>query len=260
MKSRNSRWMVAVAAVALMAIGLVRHETRGSKPPAAPRPVAADAGDRLQQVERVVAERNAKEGRSEKAFVDAGWTMVSAPAPDPRITELDPTLIAAGREKELRDQLASTVPSPRHAHRIAQIVLTAQDPATRESAVDALARIRTPEARSELLDLLSGGKLAPDDLGRRQLAAVIHPVDLDDEIAAKMAGLLDNRNLTPVEKQQLAFNLALAGLRDGMTLPDHVLDSMSPEARALVARMTDLGKRAFIAHGDDHDRHSDQKD
>src|SRR5262249_32888079 len=178
------------------------------------------------------------------------------PPPDLRVTNYDPTLASTSREKELRTQLASTVPNAQYAHRIAEIVLAAHDPATRESAVLALSRIRTTEARTELCDLLASGKLAPDALGGRRPAAVIHPVDLDDEIAARMAGLLDSPAPTAVEKQQLAYNLALAGLRDGMTLPQPVLDAMSPEARALLARMTALGKKSFIVSGDDHDRHA----
>ena len=178
----------------------------------------------------------------------AGWKMVSSPPPDLRLVDLDPSLIAAGREKELRTQLASTVPAPQHARRVAEIALAAHDPVTRESAVDALSRIRTPEAKDELIGLLTSGKLDPEDLGRRQLAALIQPADLDDEVAAKMAGLLDNDALTPREKKQVAFTLALVGLRDGMTLPDRVAETMSPQALALVGEMTALGRRSFIAH------------
>jgi hypothetical protein len=252
--------MMALAVVAGMAIALVRHRTPAGRPAGERVAGSAEtAAARLEKVESFVAERNRREPKSEAAFRAAGWTMVSVEPPDPRLTELDPTLIAAGRESDLRMQLASAAPAPRHARRIAQIALQAKDPVTRESAVDALGRIRTAEARAELIDLLTSGKLAPDDLGRRQIAALIHPDDLDDETAAKMAGLLDSERVTAVEKQQIAFTLALTGLRDGMTLEDRVLATMSPEARALLARMTDLGKQSFIARGDGPDHSPDHQ-
>src|SRR5205814_4302817 len=114
-------------------------------------------------------------------------------------------------------------------HRMADIAVLARDPATRESAVDALGRLRTPEAEEEMLRLLTSGKLAPDDAGRRQLAALIQPSDLDDEVAARMAGLLDAPELVARERKQIAFTQALDGLRDGMTLPARVTDTLSPQ-------------------------------
>ncbi len=240
--------------VAALAILLVLRRQAGSPSPAPAAPAAAKASaeeiaaQRLAAVERVVEEKNRNRRADENAFIAAGWTMTNSAPPDMRLVSFDPSLIAAGREKELRTQLASTVPPRRYAHRVAEIALLAHDPVTRESAVDALSRIHTTEAQDELIDLLTGGKLDPQDLGRRQLAALIQPPDLDDEIAAKMATLLDNDALTAVEKKQVAFTLAVVGLRDGMSLPDRVTQTMSPRALALVDDMTQLGKRNLIAH------------
>src|SRR5262249_40921830 len=139
---------------------------RRTEPKAAPgtAAVAAPSQDevaaqRLAAVERVVEEKNRNRQADENAFIAAGWTMTSSPAPDLQLVSFDPALIAAGRERELRTQLASTVPPRRYAHRVAQIALLAKDPVTRESAVDALSRIHSAEAQDELIDLLTSKKL-----------------------------------------------------------------------------------------------------
>lgn len=254
---RSRRFFALVLAAAALA-GLLAwrgtaHETsRTSTTAAATGPAA-----QLAAVERVVAERNQKVGQEEKVFEADGWKMVDAPAPDPRVVALDPSLIAEGREAELNIQVGSVSPSKNKAHKLAQIILLAKEPATREHAADALGRIRTPEAAGEIVDLLTSGKIDPEDLGRRQLAALLKPVDLDDGTAARMAGLLDSDKITPVEKDQIAFTLALVGLRDGMQLPDDVLATLSPEARAKLVHMTDVAQRPYLAGGHVHSAHKD---
>lgn len=239
-----------IAAALAVVLALRGHGPHATVAAAAPATATQEeiAAKRLSAVERVVEEKNRNRHADENAFIAGGWTMTSSPPPDMQLVSFDPGLIAAGREKELRTQLASTVPPRRYAHRVAQIVLLAHDPVTRESAVDALSRIHSAEAQDELIDLITSKKLDPEDLGRRQLAALIQPADLDDEIAAKMATLLDSDALTAVEKKQVAFTLAVVGLRDGMSLPDRVSQSMSPQALALLDDMTQLGRRNLIAH------------
>jgi hypothetical protein len=68
----------------------------------------------------------------------------------------------------------------------------------------------------------------------------LRPRALDDELAVRLAAQLDGATLTPVEKQQLAFTLALVGLRDGMRLPD---GAVSPAAKQLIDRMAALAQR-----------------
>lgn len=250
---RRGLLLLAFIAAGLAVVLLLRRERHEVSPATAPAKAEAETQDevaakRLAAVERVVEEKNRNRHADENAFMAAGWTMTSSPPPDMRLVSFDPALIAAGREKELRTQLASTVPPRRYAHRVAEIVLLAHDAVTRESAVDALSRIHSAEAQDELIDLLTSKKLDPQDLGRRQLAALIQPSDLDDEIAAKMATLLDSDALTAVEKKQVAFTLAVVGLRDGMSLPDRVTQTMSPQALALLGDMTQLGQRNLIAH------------
>lgn len=246
--------MVLVAALGAAALGglaLVRHRPQGaaSSPPAV---ATVDPAQRLESVERAVADRNKDEGRERRHFEAEGWTIVSAPPPDPRVTGFDPALLAEGREDELRVQLGSTSPNKSNAHRIAQILLLAQDEATREHAALALGRIKSIEGQDEIMRILVGGKLDPDDLGRRQLAALLRPRDLDDDVAARMAELLDSKALTPAEKDQVAFTLALVGLRDGMELPEPVLATISPEARARIEHGKELGQRSFVASGHVH--------
>jgi hypothetical protein len=197
--------------------------------------------ERLAEVERVIAERNAKNTQT-ATFEKAGWKIVTDVAPpDRRLGAYDPALIKEGREKELRTQLASTVPLPGDAQRVYQVALQAQDPSTRESAVDALGRIQSEEAQTDLMDLVTSQKT--DDRTRLQAVALIRPKDLDDPVAARMASLLDAKDVGSIEKQQLAFTLALVSMRDGMALPDTVISAMSPDALALVDSMKSLAQR-----------------
>jgi hypothetical protein len=68
--------------------------------------------------------------------------------------------------------------------------------------------------------------------------ALLRPKALDDPLAARMAALLDSSALSGGEKQQVAFTLAMVGLRDGMELPESV--ELSPEAKQLLASMRAL--------------------
>ena len=49
----------------------------------------------------------------------------------------------------------------------------------------------------------------------RRSCRCLRPSGLDDELAGRLAAQLDGETLTAVEKKQLAFTLALLGLRDG---------------------------------------------
>jgi HEAT repeat protein len=188
-------------------------------------------------VAETVAARNQASAAQAEAFRKAGWTMVATPAPDPRLLALDPSLLP-GREDELRVQIASTVPSPELAPRLRRIALEAHEPATRVAAVEALGRIGTPDAQAELLALLP--QLPEEDAARRQIVPLLRPSGLDDPRATQLASLLDAPALTPAEKKQLAFTLALVGLRDGMKLPD---GAVSPAAKQLIDQMTALAQR-----------------
>jgi len=199
-------------------------------------PASTDVAAERRAVEATVAKRNRQSARESEAFARAGWTMVAEPPPDSRLTSLDPTLVD-GRERELRVQIASTVPAPELAPRLARIVRAAHEPATRVAAVEALGRIGTHEAQAELLALLP--ELPADDEARRQIVPLLRPNGLDDELAARLAAQLDGATLTPIEKKQLAFTLALVGLRDGMKLPD---GAVSPAAKQLIDQMTALAR------------------
>jgi hypothetical protein len=218
----------------------------------APAGAVVDSGkspaDRLADVDRVVAERNRAAKKDEDAFKADGWTMVKADSPDARLTSFDPSLLAEGREVELRRQLTSTVGSAGDAGRIATIALEAKDQQTRFAAVDALGHIYGDEAQHALLGLLTGGKLDPDDFVRRQIAPLLRPHDLDDGIALEMAALLDDPRLTTTERHQIAVTLAMVSIRDGMALPDNTLASLSADARASLDQARELVTRRFAPH------------
>jgi hypothetical protein len=105
-----------------------------------------------------------------------------------------------------------------------------------------MGHLKAPEATDALYDLLTQGGLDPNDQARQQIAPLLQPTALDDPMAAKIAALLDSPSLSDVEKQQIAFTLALIGLRDGMTIDAPI----SAEARALIEQMTALAKSRFV--------------
>jgi hypothetical protein len=204
--------------------------------PASTAPSSIDEG-RRKAVEADVAARNRENAREEEKFRKAGWTMVAAEPPDARLVSLDPALLE-GRERDLRVQIASTVPGPEMAARLKHIAMAAREPATRVAAVEALGRIGTREAQSELLALLPS--LSADDDARQQIVPLLRPNGLDDEFAGRLVAHLDGATLTPVEKKQLAFTLALVGLRDGMKLRE---GTASPSAQKLIDHMAALAQR-----------------
>ena len=225
------------------------HSAGGAQTTAAASAADRDAetrADRLASVEETVAERNRASERERDVFRADGWEIVQGvEAPDARLTELDPSLIRDGREKDLRIQLASTVPGRRQAGKVKQIARDATDPATRYAAVEALGRIKGEEGQRALLELLVDEKMAQDPEAHAAIAPRIRPRDLDDAVAGEMVRLLDSPAITPVARQQMAFTLALVGLRDGMALPDETLASLAPSSQKLLAEMTDLASRGM---------------
>jgi hypothetical protein len=255
MSRRRSIVLLIAALVGLGGLWLSRARHPGHPDVAAPAGQAPEGAvvdprrtpaDRLAEVERVVAERNRAAKQDEDAFVADGWTLVKTDAPDTRLTSFDPSLIAEGREVELRRQLTSTVGSAEHVGQIARIALEAKEQQTRYAAVDALGHIYGDEAQHALLDLLTGGKL--DDFVRSQIAPLLRPHDLDDGLAVQMAALLDDPRLTATERHQIAVTLAMVSIRDGMTLPDDTLASLSAGARASLDQARELVTRRIAPH------------
>ncbi|MGZ6142979.1 MAG: hypothetical protein ACXWLM_06555, partial [Myxococcales bacterium] len=203
------------------------------------QPPSAAGPDRLAAVQKFVAQKNAESTAQKEAFLKDGWQLVQAPPPDPKLIALDPSLLA-GREADLRQQIASTTASADQAKNLAAIARDAHEDATRAAAVEALGRIRGEEGQDALLDLLTA--LPDGTIARREVAPLLHPRDLSDPRAAKLAGLLDSSDLNAVERKQIAFTLSLVGLRDQSELPAAVLDRLSSDARALIKSTTSLAR------------------
>jgi hypothetical protein len=250
---RGLRWgALTLLALALAWLGL-RHSTvssgtagpqelPGGSGSAAGGPeqtdARADAQQRVQAVAATVANRNANAHSDDAAFVRAGWKMVATAPPDRRLLALDPSLLQ-GHERELRVQIASTLPAPGMAKNLARIAAEAHEPITRVDAVEALGRLGGAEAQHELLGLVD--KLGPEDEARHQLMPLLRPSSLDDDETPRLTALLDSPMTTAAEKQQIAFTLALIGLRDGMKLPATV--KVSPAGQKLIDSMTLLAQR-----------------
>ena len=209
----------------------------GSGPAVQPPSVAGP--DRLSAVQKFVAQKNAESSRQQEEFVRAGWTIVQAPPPDPKLIALDPSLLKT-REAELRQQLATTTASGDQAANLATIAREAQEEATQVAAVEALGRIRSDEAQEQLEGLLH--TLPDGTLARREVAPLLRPRDLSDSRAAKLAMLLDDSGLNAVERKQIAFTLSLVGLRDQSQLPSGVLEQLSSSVRSLLAQTTSLAR------------------
>jgi len=207
--------------------------------PAAAPPNAAGPGSSAAAVQKFVAQKNSENGDRER-FVHEGWKLVQTAPPDAQLVGLDPSLLREGREQELRVQMASTSASPGDAANLGAIARAASEEPTRVAAVEALGRIRSEGAQDQLLGLLKD--LPEGTMARSQVAPLLHPRDLSDARAATLAGLLDSHDLTPVERQQIAFTLALVGLRDQSDLPQEVAGKLSSDSRALLAQMSDLAR------------------
>ena len=206
--------------------------------PATPPPGVAGP-DRLNAVQKFVAQKNSEASAQREAFAKAGWEIrTDVPPPDMKLVKLDPSLLN-GREQELRQQIASTSASPDQAQNLARIAREAQDEQTKVAAVEALGRAGD-DGQDALIDLL--GNLEDGTMARREIAPLLKPRSLDDKRAAKLAELLDSSNLNAVEKKQIAFTLSLVGLRDRSALPAGVLDKLSQDARALLASTTSLAQ------------------
>lgn len=249
------KWVVGPAALAAVLAWIASGEaaTAASPAPSAlPAYAASSIGAAVRQdlsraaqasaaheTERIVRERNQPGQRERASFQADGWELVKAPPPEPGLTSLDPALLD-GREDDLRVQIASTVAAPEQAGRLAAIARGARKPETRTAAVEALGRIGGPEAQHELFALLTDAGFEAEDPARRAIAPLLRPAELGEPYAADLAAQLDSARLTAAERKQIAFTLALVGLRDGTELPPAIVKSLSPGARELLQSMRAL--------------------
>ncbi len=208
---------------------------------------AARTSARLRLVQDEVARLNKQSHADVESFTKAGWKMVGdVPPPDHKLVAYDPSLLKQGREAELRAQLASTIPTSATAHNVGDIARDAVDPQTRYRAVEALGRSSAPSSLQELYDLMASHTLAVGDPARGDLASLLQPSSLSDPLAPQIAKLLDDPQVTAIEKQQIAFTFALIGGRDGTSLDAETLASLSPDARALLVQMKTQAEQGFL--------------
>lgn len=243
---RNSLVVGGLAALGLSAWLL---KSGGSISQAAPAPKAAAAisatpgatpnakeqARLLANVQNVVKMRNHEAREQRRAFEADGWEVTQGGTPpDDRLVGYDPKLLK-DREAELREQISSTTAKPEDAHNLAQIATQAKELETRWHAVESLYRIAGEEGQKELFGLLRDGGLAQTDQARSLIAPRLQPESLDTSYAADLARLLDSPTLLPVEKVQIATNLAILALRDGTSLSPQLIASLSPASQALLA-------------------------
>jgi hypothetical protein len=252
-RSRKLMLLVPASALVALAAWLLSAGRAPVAPanaaPAAEAPSAADKAahadaKKLREVQDAVSAGNHAAADERKKFEDDGWAFVNVAPPDHQVVNFDPSLLDKGREHDLRMQLMSTVPSPESVRRVEEIARRAKDEATRYAAVEAMGRLNDPSATAALYDLLVNGGLDANDEARQQIAPLLRPAALDDPMTAQIAALLDSPSLSSVEKQEIAFTLALIGLRDGMTLDPSL--PLSADARNLFAQATALAQTRFV--------------
>lgn len=269
---RSLRNSLVVGALAALAGAMWILQTGGSVSQAAPpvvHPTHSASGQTgpldeaqrqqlLANVEKVVAMRNYEAQQQRRDFEAAGWTVTAGEAPpDDKLTGYDPSLLK-GRERELREQVASTTGRAEDAKNLAAIAQQGTELETRWSAVEGLYRIAGGAGQEELLALLRDNKLGATDQARSLIAPRLQPASMADPAVAEVARLLDSPSLSPLEKLQIATTLAIIAMRDNTSLPADILASLSPAAQALYAQRlewvkTDLAKAWGGAHGHAHE-------
>jgi hypothetical protein len=222
---RRAHFLVPLALLLFVA-WFVRTESPAGLDALAPEPTAPQPAARASSL---VAARQDRGG-----FERPGGTLVTSAAPGVRLEGLDPALVD-GHEADLRAQLATTTPRPDQARNVGEIARRAHSPELRFAAVDALGRTRGDDARDELLSLLTDGSIPAGEPAHRAIAPALRPSGLADPFAARMARLLDAREVEPGDKGGIAFTLSLLAARDGSALPADVVAPLSPDARSLLA-------------------------
>jgi hypothetical protein len=209
-------------------------------PPSAAPPPGQNAPDPkvVAEVEATVKANNDAAMAEREKFVADGWTIVeNVPAPDARLLTFDAALIQEDPDA-LRVQLGSTTPNESDLASVAKIARTAPSAELRLTAIEALGRMKSEGAQAELIAMLTSGVFGADESARLTITPLLRPTDLD--AAGATAALLDNASLGEPEKNQIAFTLAAIGLRDGTTLPDSVLSTLSVNAQNRIAAMRAL--------------------
>jgi hypothetical protein len=195
-------------------------------------PAGADP-NQLAQAQQAVATDNANEAADVAAFSSNGWKLVAPQIPDPDLLAFNPSLIADGRESDLRMQLASTTPKAADVPNIVAVAQQTDNADVRVQAVQALARVEAPAAQQGLLTLATS--LAPDDDARQNCIAALRPPSVSDAFTAQVAALINDARLSAAEQQQIAFSLALVQARDQATIT-----GLPAAAQAQVDAMTQL--------------------
>ena len=207
--------------------------TQAAAPPASD-PTQAQREQEAREVQAEVDANNALEDADKKAFVGAGWTLVNGIAPaDDALVTYAPALLSE-REAELRAQLASTTPKVGDIANLLAIIHQTHSDDVRFTAIDALGRIDDDQAGAALYALLTDGTLPSDASLRGMVASLLRPDNLDADLAAQMVSALDRGDLSARVRAQIATNLAMLSLRDGVAVR-----GLSPAGAALVdqARM-----------------------
>lgn len=238
--SRRTGWsLLAIAQMCLLgcegrSLNARTNYDPPSNSPTAPAGVAAGSGPATEaeikraQVEAEIQANNELEAAQIKAFTDQGWALVEGvPPPDEKLEAYDPALLGSN-ETELRTQIASTTAKASDVPALLTIARTTTNLDIQTSAVEALGRVRHPDAQRALLALVSN-PIATDTATRSLIVSLIVPEDLSDEFANGLIALLNSSTASSVEKTQAAMNLAMLSLRDNQPLP-----AMSAGAAAAV--------------------------
>ena len=158
------------------------------------------------EVEKLVAAKNAEERKELDRFAAEGWTPVAAPSPDLSLLSLDPRLLA-GREKELRKQLETNSLQDDQLDNAMTIATDAEEARTRTAAIQAIGRSNSDRAKELILQLFDD---VEDDNDRRLVLGYVRPESLDDPSVNWLISKLEEPHLADDFKKQMTFSLVLA--------------------------------------------------
>jgi len=190
---------------------------------AAPAPQAtAEKPATREEVEKLVATKNAEERKELQKFEAEGWTPVAAPSPDLPLLSLDPRLLPT-REKELRKQLETNSLQDDQLDNAMVIATDAEEPRTRTAAIQAIGRSNSERAKELVLQLFDE---VEDDNDRRLVLGYVRPESLDDPSVNWLISKLGEPHLADDFKKQMTFSLVLAEIAQAGENHEHDLPKL----------------------------------
>lgn len=186
-------------------------------------PLAEEKTPTVEEVAKIVSERNDEGVKRMKEFENEGWEEVKVDdPPDEDVMQLSLKLIGK-REAELQTQIQSNSFIGDKFERLTEIALTTTDAKTRYVALEALGR---SDEKSAQLQLTQAFEQIEDEETRSQIMGYLTPSEPNDEIAVFLAEQIADPKNSERLKKQAAFPLAMMSLL-GTSNPEEAIELVS---------------------------------